>query len=341
MEIPEVLETLLAGKDLSPSAMRETMRKIMSGGATPAQIGAFLIALRCKGETVEEVAAAAQVLREMATKVPVSAPHLLDTCGTGGDASKTFNISTTAAFVVAAAGGRVAKHGSRSVSGRSGSADVLEAAGINIELTPDQVKTCIETLGVGFLFAQRHHGAMKYAIGPRRELGVRTLFNLLGPLTNPAGAPNQLVGVYTDPWVEGLARVLQQLGSSHVLVVHAEDGLDEISIAAPTHVAELKNGLITNYYVRPEQFGFRRAALSELAIDTVAASLKMMRGVLDNVPGPARDIVALNAGAAIYAADLTDSLEAGIRRAEAVIADGSARAKLEALAALSRQFAAS
>lgn len=340
MEIPEILETLLAGKDLSPSAMRETMRKIMSGGATPAQIGAFLIALRCKGETVDEVAAAAQVLREMATKVPVSGPHLLDTCGTGGDASKTFNISTTAAFVVAAAGGRVAKHGSRSVSGRSGSADVLEAAGINIELTPDQVKTCIETLGVGFLFAQRHHGAMKYAIGPRRELGVRTLFNLLGPLTNPAGAPNQLVGVYTDQWVEGLARVLQQLGSSHVLVVHAEDGLDEISIAAPTHVAELKNGLITNYYVQPEQFGFKRAALSELAIDTVAASLKMMRSVLDNVPGPARDIVALNAGAAIYAADLTDSLEAGVRRAEAVIADGSARAKLEALAALSRRFAA-
>jgi len=341
MEIPEILETLLAGKDLSPSAMRAAMRRIMSGGATPAQIGAFLIALRCKGETVDEVAAAAQVLREMATKVPVSGPHLLDTCGTGGDASKTFNISTTAAFVVAAAGGRVAKHGSRSVSGRSGSADVLEAAGINLELTPDQVKTCIETLGVGFLFAQRHHGAMKYAIGPRRELGVRTLFNLLGPLTNPAGAPNQLVGVYTDQWVEGLARVLQQLGSSHVLVVHAEDGLDEISIAAPTHVAELKNGLITNYYVQPEQFGFKRAALSELAIDTVAASLKMMRGVLDNMPGPARDIVALNAGAAIYAADVTDSLEAGIRRAEAVIADGSARAKLEALAALSRQFAAS
>lgn len=341
MEIPEILETLLAGKDLSPSAMRAAMRKIMSGGATPAQIGAFLIALRCKGETVDEVAAAAQVLREMATKVPVSGPHLLDTCGTGGDASKTFNISTTAAFVVAAAGGRVAKHGSRSVSGRSGSADVLEAAGINIELTPDQVKTCIETLGVGFLFAQRHHGAMKYAIGPRRELGVRTLFNLLGPLTNPAGAPNQLVGVYTDQWVEGLARVLQQLGSSHVMVVHAEDGLDEISIAAPTHVAELKDGLITNYYVQPEQFGFQRAALSELAIDTVAASLKMMRGVLDNVPGPARDIVALNAGAALYAADVTDSLEAGVRRAEAAIADGSARAKLEALASLSRQFAAS
>ncbi|WP_367025981.1 anthranilate phosphoribosyltransferase [Methylococcus sp. ANG] len=340
MEIPEILETLLAGKDLSPSAMRAAMRTIMSGGATPAQIGAFLIALRCKGETVDEVAAAAQVLREMATKVPVSGPHLLDTCGTGGDASKTFNISTTAAFVVAAAGGRVAKHGSRSVSGRSGSADVLEAAGVNLELTPDQVKTCIETLGVGFLFAQRHHGAMKYAIGPRRELGVRTLFNLLGPLTNPAGAPNQLVGVYTDQWVEGLARVLQKLGSSHVLVVHAEDGLDEISIAAPTHVAELKDGLITNYYVQPEQFGFKRAPLSELAIDTVAASLRMMLGVLDNVPGPARDIVALNAGAALYAADVTDSLEAGVRRAETVIADGSARAKLEALAALSRQFAA-
>jgi anthranilate phosphoribosyltransferase len=339
MEMSAILDRLLDRQDLSPSEMRHAMRTIMSGGATPAQIGAFLVALRCKGESVDEVTAAAQVLREMATKVPVSGPHLIDTCGTGGDARQTFNISTTAAFVAAAAGSRVAKHGSRSVSSRSGSADVLEAAGVHLDLTPEQVKTCIETLGVGFLFAQRHHGAMKYAIGPRREIGVRTLFNLLGPLTNPAGAPNQLVGVYVDAWVENLARVLQKLGSRHVLVVHAEDGLDEISIAAPTHVAELKDGLIQTYYVTPEQFGFVRASLSELAVDTVAASLKMMLGVLDDVPGPARDIVALNAGAAIYAANLTDSLEMGVRRAEAAIADGQARAKLDALVRLSRELA--
>jgi anthranilate phosphoribosyltransferase len=313
------------------------MRTIMSGGATPAQIGAFLIALRAKGETVEEVAAAAEVLREMATKVPVSGPHVIDTCGTGGDANQTFNISTTAAFVVAAAGGKVAKHGNRSVSSRSGSADVLEAAGINLDLTPDQVKACIDRVGVGFLFAQRHHGAMKYAIGPRREIGVRTLFNLLGPLTNPAGALNQLVGVYAERWVEPVAMVLQKLGSRHVLVVHAEDGLDEISITSPTLVAELKDGKIETYTVTPEQFGFKRATLKQITVDTVAASLKMMLAVLNGEPGPARDIVALNAGAAIYAANLVDSLEAGVAKAQAVIADGSARRKLDELVELSRR----
>jgi anthranilate phosphoribosyltransferase len=317
--------------------MRTLMRSIMSGGATPAQIGAFLIALRAKGETVEEVAAAAEVLREMATKVPVSGPHVIDTCGTGGDANQTFNISTTAAFVVAAAGGKVAKHGNRSVSSRSGSADVLEAAGINLDLTPDQVKACIDRVGVGFLFAQRHHGAMKYAIGPRREIGVRTLFNLLGPLTNPAGALNQLVGVYAERWVEPVAMVLQKLGSRHVLVVHAEDGLDEISITSPTLVAELKDGKIETYTVTPEQFGFKRATLKQITVDTVAASLKMMLAVLNGEPGPARDIVALNAGAAIYAANLVDSLEAGVAKAQAVIADGSARRKLDELVELSRR----
>lgn len=338
MDMPAALQALLDKQDLNPSQMRKLMRTIMSGGATPAQIGAFLIALRAKGETVEEVAAAAEVLREMATKVPVSGPHVIDTCGTGGDANQTFNISTTAAFVVAAAGGKVAKHGNRSVSSRSGSADVLEAAGINLDLTPDQVKACIDRVGVGFLFAQRHHGAMKYAIGPRREIGVRTLFNLLGPLTNPAGALNQLVGVYAERWVEPVAMVLQKLGSRHVLVVHAEDGLDEISITSPTLVAELKDGKIETYTVTPEQFGFKRATLKQITVDTVAASLKMMLAVLNGEPGPARDIVALNAGAAIYAANLVDSLEAGVAKAQAVIADGSARRKLDELVELSRSF---
>lgn len=338
MDMPLALQTLLDKKDLSPSQMRTLMRTIMSGGATPAQIGAFLIALRAKGETVEEVAAAAEVLREMATKVPISGPHVIDTCGTGGDASRTFNISTTAAFVVAAAGGKVAKHGNRSVSSRSGSADVLEAAGVNLDLTPHQVKACIDRVGVGFLFAQRHHGAMKYAIGPRREIGVRTIFNLLGPLTNPAGALNQLIGVYAEHWVKPLAQVLQRLGSQHVLVVHAEDGLDEISIGSPTLVAELRGGHIATYTITPEQFGLQRAPLRQLSVDTVAASLKMMVGVLNGEPGPAQDIVALNAGAAIYAANLVDSLEAGLRRAQAVIGDGSAREKLDLLVKISRSF---
>jgi anthranilate phosphoribosyltransferase len=338
MDMPAALQTLLDKKDLSPTEMRTLMRTIMSGGATPAQIGAFLIALRAKGESVEEVAAAAEVLREMATKVPVSGPHVIDTCGTGGDANHTFNISTTAAFVVAAAGGKVAKHGNRSVSSRSGSADVLEAAGVNLDLTPDQVKACIDRVGVGFLFAQRHHGSMKYAIGPRRELGVRTVFNLLGPLTNPAGASNQLVGVYAERWVEPVAQVLKKLGSRHVLVVHAEDGLDEISIASPTLVAELRDGEIKTYTVTPEQFGIERAPLKQITVDTVPGSLKLMLAVLNGEPGPARDIVALNAGAAIYAADLADSLAAGVERARAVIADGSARRKLDELVELSRGF---
>jgi anthranilate phosphoribosyltransferase len=339
MDMPAILQALLDKKDLEPSLMRKVMRNIMSGGVTPAQIGAFLMALRAKGESVGEVVAAAKVLREMSTKVPVKGAHLIDTCGTGGDGARTFNISTASAFVVAAAGGKVAKHGSRSVSSKSGSADVLEAAGVNLDLTPDQVRACIEEVGLGFLFAQRHHGAMKYAIGPRRELGVRTVFNLLGPLTNPAGASNQLVGVYSDAWVEPLAEALRELGSSHVLVVHAEDGLDEISIGAPTHVAELKEGRIDSYRLTPERFGLERAPLDRLAVDTAVESLRMLRGVLDGVAGPARDIVLLNAGAAIYAADLADTLEAGVARARVAIDDGSARAKLDALIQFTQSFA--
>lgn len=338
MNIAHILQQLLDGKNLSSQTMREVMRAIMTGGATPAQIGGFLIALRAKGESVAEVVAAAEVLRSMSIRVAVDGDHLIDTCGTGGDGAHTFNISTTAAFVVAAAGGRVAKHGSRSVSSKSGSADVLEAAGVNLTLSPEQVKACIEEVGLGFLFAQHHHGAMRHAVGPRRELGVRTLFNLLGPLTNPAGAPNQLVGVYSPTWVQPIAEALRALGSRHVLVVHAEDGLDEISTGGRTRVAELRAGRIHSYSLGPEDFGLPRSPLTQLAVGTAVESLAVLRGVLNGEPGPARDIVLLNAGAAIYAADLAPCVNAGIERARAAIDSGAARGKLEDLVAFTRRF---
>ena len=312
------------------------MRQIMSGRATDAQIGGFLIALRCKGETIDEIAAAAEVMRELADKVEVKGAHVIDTCGTGGDGANTFNISTTCAFVVAAAGGQVAKHGNRSVTSSCGSADVLEYAGVNLDLTAKQVSQCVNETGVGFLFAPKHHGAMKYTRNARREMGVRTLFNLLGPLSNPASAPNQLIGVFAKVWVEPLAQVLKKLGSKHVLVVNADDGLDEISIASPSTIAELKDGKVTCYTIIPEQFGFKRASLAELAVDGAAASLAMVKSVLDNKPGAAKDIVILNAGAAIYAANITDSLDDGMEKARQVIASGAAKAKFEALIAYSK-----
>ncbi|BAV34636.1 anthranilate phosphoribosyltransferase [Sulfuricaulis limicola] len=340
MDMPSAIRAVIERRNLSGDEMREVMRLIMTGQATPAQIGGFLAGLRTKGETVEEIAAAAGVMRELATPVGVSGPHLVDTCGTGGDGASTFNISTASAFVVAAAGGKVAKHGNRSVSSKSGSADVLEAAGVNLELTPEQVARCVNEVGVGFMFAPKHHGAMKHAIGPRREMGVRTIFNLLGPLTNPANAPNQVLGVFSDQWVEPLAEVLQRLGSEHVLVVHAEDGMDEISIGAPTHVAELKEGRVRIFTIQPEQFGLRRSEVSKLVAGSPAESLKMIESVLNNEAGPARDIVALNAGAAIYVAGLAPGLAAGIKSAQAVIASGAARKKLQDLVALSRKLAA-
>lgn len=314
------------------------MRAIMTGNATDAQIAGVLIALRCKGESIDEIAAAVEVMRELSSKVTAQGDHLVDTCGTGGDGANTFNISTTSAFVVAAAGGQVAKHGNRSVSGRCGSADVLEAAGVNLNLSPSQVARCLETIGVGFLFAPKHHGAMKHTLGPRKELGVRTLFNVLGPLSNPASAPNQLIGVFARQWLEPLAKVLKQLGSRHVLVVNAEDGLDEISIASPTAIAELKQGEITAYTVTPGQFGLNTAALSELEVADAESSLAMLTSVLDNKPGAAKDIVLLNAGAAIYAANLAASLAEGVGRAREAIASGAARAKFDALVSFSNQL---
>ncbi len=338
MDMQSAIRTVTERRDLGADEMTAVMRTIMSGEATPAQIGGFLIGLRMKGETVDEIAAAAQVMRELATPVEVAGPHLVDIVGTGGDSAGTFNISTTSAFVVAAAGGRVAKHGNRSVSSRSGSADVLEAAGVNLEITPEQVARCVNEIGLGFMFAPRHHSAMKHAIGPRKEMGVRTLFNLLGPLTNPAGAPNQLLGVFSRDWVEPLAHVLAKLGSDHVLVVHSEDGLDEISIGAATQVAELRDGSVATYTITPEQFGVAGAAVEQLRVASVEDSVTVLRSVLANQPGPAGDVVCLNAGAAIYAAELTPTLADGVSRASEVIASGAAAQKLEDLIALTNGF---
>jgi anthranilate phosphoribosyltransferase len=331
MDLPQAIARVVDHRDLSETEMTEVMRQIMTGQATPAQIGGFLVGLRMKGETVDEITAAARVMRELATHVEVAGPHLVDTCGTGGDGASTFNISTASAMVAAAAGARVAKHGNRSVSSSSGSADVLEAAGVRLDLEPRQVAACIEKVGVGFLFAPQHHSAMKHAIGPRREMRIRTVFNLLGPLTNPAGAPNQVLGVFSPHWVEPLAQVLKRLGSEHVLVVHAEDGLDEISIAGSTRIAELKNGNLSMYTVSPADFGMQTADLSTIAVSDAAASLAMINAVFDGAPGPACDIVALNAGAAIYVSGLTVSLAEGVEMAREMIRSGKARQTFAAL----------
>jgi anthranilate phosphoribosyltransferase len=338
MELKQAINHVVARRDLSAEEMTSVMRTIMTGGATPAQIGGFLIGLRMKGETVGEIAAAAAVMRELATQVQVHSNHLVDTCGTGGDASGTFNISTAAAFVAAAAGAHVAKHGNRSVSSKSGSADVLEAAGVQLDLTPDQVAHCIEQVGVGFMYAPAHHGAMQHAIGPRREMGTRTIFNVLGPLTNPAGAPNQLLGVFSAELLEPMAEVLQRLGSRHVLVVHARDGLDEISIGQATEIAELKAGQIRRFSIQPEDFGLARTPISEIRASDASASLAVIRSVLEDHPGPARDIVVLNAGAAIYVAGLAESLKAGVAEADRVIASGKARNRLDELVVTSQGF---
>jgi anthranilate phosphoribosyltransferase len=337
MEIKQAIARVIDGHDLDAADMSAVMQAIMTGAATPAQIAGFLVALRLKGETVTEIAAAADVMRALAAGVDISGlAHAVDIVGTGGDASGTFNVSTTSMFVAAAAGCHVAKHGNRSVSSRSGSADVLEAAGIRLDLTPEQVAQCVREVGVGFMFAPTHHGAMKHAIGPRRELGVRTIFNVLGPLTNPARVPNQLLGVFSAELLEPLAEVLQRLGSRHVLVVHARDGLDEISITERTDVAELRDGVIERYSIAPEDFGLARASLDAIRVDGPAQSLALLHGVLDDQPGPARDIVLLNAGAAIVAAGVAGSLTAGIERADQAIASGQARQRFEALLALTQ-----
>ena len=339
MDIKQALSKVIDRVDLTGEEMSDVMHVIMSGGATPAQIGGFLVGLRMKGETVAEIAAAASVMRELASGVDISdTEYAVDIVGTGGDASGTFNVSTASMFVAAAAGCHVAKHGNRSVSSKSGSADALEAAGVRLDLAPDQVAQCVREVGVGFMFAPAHHGAMKHAIGPRKEMAVRTIFNVLGPLTNPAGVPNQLLGVFSEDLLEPLAEVLQKLGSRHVMVVHSKDGLDEISIGDKTEVAELKDGQIRRYAIRPEEFGMERKPISEIKADDAAHSLETILSVLEDHPGPARDIVVLNAGAAIYTAGLVENLQAGVAKADEAIASGEARNRLDRLVIMSQSF---
>lgn len=329
MSLPTVINQLINHNNLSAAQMRESMNTIMTGHATDAQIAAFLVALRMKGETVEEIAAAAEVMRSLSTTVPVLSCDTVDTCGTGGDSSGIFNVSTGAAFIVAAAGAKVAKHGNRSVTSKSGSADLLEAAGVNLDLTPAEVARAIDEVGVGFMFAVRHHGAMKYAIGPRREIAVRTIFNLLGPLTNPANSRHQVLGVYDKKWIRPLAEVLRKLGSQHVLVVHSAEGLDELSIAGTSYIAELKNGEILEYQIEPEDVGLQRVSLDALVVDSAAASLAVIKRAFADVDSAAARMLALNAGAAIYAADLSTSLADGVQIAVDVIATGKAAEKFK------------
>ncbi len=338
-DLPSALRAVMARRDLAREEMTLVMERVMGGHATSAQIGGFLVALAMKGETIDEIAAAAQVMRRLATPVTVVGDHVLDTCGTGGDGSHLFNVSTASALVAAAAGAQVAKHGNRAASGKSGSADVLELAGVKLDLSPAQISQCIQQVGVGFIFAPAHHSAMKHAIGPRREMGIRTMFNLLGPLTNPAGAPHQVLGVFDRKWLIPLAEVLRALGSRHVLIVHSRDGLDEISLAAPTEIAELKNGDIDHYELSPDAVGMARQSLDAARVASPAESLALIQAALRNEEGAARDLVVLNAGAAIYAADVAASWADGVAIAREVLASGAAAAKLAALIAFTQGVA--
>jgi len=330
----DVLNKLVSGQDLTGAEAETSMRVIMAGDATAAQIAAFLVALRMKGETTEEIAAAARVMRSLMTPVDLPTEHLTDIVGTGGDHANTFNVSTAASFVAAVGGARVAKHGNRSVSSKSGSADVLETAGARLDLDPAAVRRCIEELSIGFMFAPMHHGAMKHAAPVRRELGLRTLFNLLGPLTNPARAPHQVLGVFDRRWLEPLAQVLGELGSKHVLVVHALDGLDELSIAAPSQVAELKDGAVRVYSIAPEDFGIARSSIDTLRVNSPVESLSIVERVLGGEAGAASDFVALNAGAALYAADRVVSLADGVAAAQQILSSGRALQRLRDFVAL-------
>ena len=335
------LQRVIEHREIFHDEMISLMRQIMSGEVSPVMIAAIITGLRVKKETIGEIAAAASVMRELAT--PVKVPYdkrFVDIVGTGGDAAHSFNISSTAAFVVAAAGGKVAKHGGRSVSSSSGAADVLEALGANIMLSPEQVAACIEETGFGFMFAPNHHSAMKHVAPVRREMGVRTLFNILGPLTNPAGAPNTLMGVFHPDLVGILVRVMQRLGAERVLVVHGKDCLDEISLGAATLVGELKDGEVREYEIHPEDYGLQMQSLRQLRVGSAGESREMLLGVLDNQAGPAREIVCLNAGAALYVANVADSIGDGIAKAREAIASGAARAKLDQFVQCTQRLAA-
>nr|WP_314492248.1 anthranilate phosphoribosyltransferase [uncultured Pseudomonas sp.] len=343
MDIKTALNRIASHLDLSTAEMSDVMRQIMTGQCNEAQISAFMMGMRMKSESIDEIVGAVTVMRELASKVELKTlDGVVDIVGTGGDGANIFNVSTASAFVLAAAGCTVAKHGNRAVSGKSGSADLLEAAGIYLDLTPVQVARCIDSLGIGFMFAQSHHSAMKYAAGPRRDLGLRTLFNMLGPLTNPAGVKHQVVGVFNQQLCRPLAEVLQRLGSTHVLVVHSKDGLDEFSLAAPTFVAELKRGEISEYWIEPEDLGIQSQSLHGLAVDTPAASLALIRDALGRRKSEsaqkAAEMIALNAGAALYAADHAPTLKTGVEMAHDVLYTGLAWEKMQELGAFTAVF---
>ena len=333
--IQEAIRDLIAGADLGRAKMRAVMEQIMSGQATDAQIGAFLVALRIKGETIDEIAGGAEVMREKATPIVTVRPEVIDTCGTGGDDSGTFNISTTVAFVACGAGLAVAKHGTRSISSQCGSSDVLTALGVNVEATPEKVGECIDEVGMGFLFAIALHGAMKHAIGPRRELATRTVFNVLGPLTNPAGAKRQLLGVFDGALTEALAGVLRELGSERALVVHGSDGLDEITLTGPTQVSELKDGQVSTRQIHPGDFGLQTVSAEALKGGDADCNARILRGVLDGEEGPQRDVVLLNSAAAIVVGGRAEDITAGLEVARESIDSGKARRSLDRLVEVS------
>lgn len=340
MNIQQALDCAIKGTDLTRQEMADVMSDIMTGKCSDAQIGGFLIALRLKGESIDEITGAAQVMRELVSGVKVDDENAVDTCGTGGDGSNLFNVSTASSFVVAAAGGKVAKHGNRSVSSSTGSADVLEQAGVNLAMNSEQVARAIDEIGVGFMFAPAHHGAMKHAIGPRKELAQRTIFNMLGPLTNPAGVKNQVIGVFNSALCRPFAEVLKNLGSEHVLIVNADDGLDEISLATETTVAELKNGEIIEYKISPKQLGIETQSLDGLIVSSAEQSLTLIKDALGkratSEGEKAADIIALNAGAAIYAANLASSLNEGVEMAQDAIYSGLALEKMSELVSFSQ-----
>lgn len=342
MDMKQALNRIASNLDLSREEMKDVMRIVMNGEATDAQIGAFLMGLRLKSETIDEITGATEVMRELATKVSINASPLVDIVGTGGDGANLFNVSSASAFVVAAAGGFVAKHGNRGVSSKSGSADLIEKAGINLDMKPEEVARCVEQIGVGFMFAPAHHGAMKHAIGPRRELGCRTIFNILGPMTNPAGVTRQLIGVFTRELCRPMAEVMQRLGAEHIMVVCSKDGLDEISLATVTHVAELKDGEITEYDLTPEDLGIKSQSLVGLSVDGADESLKLIRAAFgrshDETTEKARDMIALNAGAAIYVAGLARTAKEGVDMALDAMGSGLAAGKMSELADFSQCF---
>lgn len=335
MTVKEAIGRVASGHDLTEEEMAAVMAEIMDGQATPAQIGGLLTALHIKGETVAEISGAARVMRQLATRVQVERP-VLDTCGTGGDGCRTFNISTAAALVAAGAGLCVAKHGNRAMSGAVGGADVLEALGARVELSATQVELCLREVGFAFLLAPAFHRAMRHAVGPRREIGIRTIFNLLGPLTNPAGARHQLIGVFDRRWVTPMAEALGRLGSTHALVVHGEDGLDEISLSAPTVIAEWRGGVVHTFTLHPQAFGFAFCRLVDLQVANAEESAAIIRAVCHGVPGPHRDIVLLNAAAALYAGDAVPSIRAGIELARSALDSGAASRTLEHFVRLSQ-----